>query len=279
VTSTDQHHGPTPPPQPAKAPAARSRRELRARRWSALTRWPLLTVSVLFLASYSVQVIAQPQGGVRHLLNAITWVVWAAFAVDYVVSLALAQRRLRWILHHPLDLALVVFPGLAMLRLARFISLVVLLQRHAGALVRGRVVTYVIGAASLVTWVAAVGVLDVERGAPGADIETIGDSLWWAIATITTVGYGDFTPVTLPGRLIAVGLMICGIALVGVITATFASWLIGQVRAPASTPPEAHPDAGAETTAQGPSEHPAPGSPSAPSASSANDDGTDLRRR
>ncbi|MFE5774994.1 potassium channel family protein [Brachybacterium sp. NPDC056505] len=229
----------------------------RAARWERTTRWPLLSVSLLFLASYSVQVIAQPDGLVRHLLNGITWVVWAAFAVDYVVSLVLAQHRLRWIVRHPLDLALVVFPGLAMLRLARFISLVVLLQRHAGALVRGRVVTYVVGASSLVTWVAAVGVLDVERGAPGGNIETIGDSLWWAIATITTVGYGDYTPVTLPGRLIAVGLMICGIALVGVITATFASWLIGPVRTPApaelggSAGPEASagPDAPAESDA------------------------------
>ncbi|UEJ83094.1 potassium channel family protein [Brachybacterium halotolerans subsp. kimchii] len=246
----------------------RTARGDRAARWERTTRWPLLSISLLFLASYSVQVIAQPDGLVRHLLNGITWVVWAAFAVDYVVSLVLAQHRLRWIVRHPLDLALVIFPGLAMLRLARFISLVVLLQRHAGALVRGRVVTYVVGASSLVTWVAAVGVLDVERGAPGGNIETIGDSLWWAIATITTVGYGDYTPVTLPGRLIAVGLMICGIALVGVITATFASWLIGQVRTPATAGTGAtghdapQPPADADRSSVRPRSDAAPGSPS-----------------
>lgn len=194
-------------------------------------QWPLLAISLLFLVAFSIQVIAQPSGRLSRVLNAITWIVWAAFAVDYLGSLALARQRGRWFVMHPLNLALVIFPGLAPLRLARFIYVVALLQRRAGAIVRGRIVTYVCGAAALLTWVAAVSVLSVERTAPDASIRTIGDALWWAVETITTVGYGDYTPVTLVGRLLAVGLMICGIALVSVITATFASWLLDQVRA------------------------------------------------
>ncbi|MGZ0712641.1 potassium channel family protein (plasmid) [Coraliomargarita sp. W4R53] len=65
-------------------------------------------------------------------------------------------------------------------------------------------------------------------------------SLWWAFVTITTVGYGDYYPATTTGRLIAVGLMIGGIALIGVVTATLASWIVERVsdqNETAATPP------------------------------------------
>ncbi len=55
--------------------------------------------------------------------------------------------------------------------------------------------------------------------------------MWWALVTITTVGYGDMTPTTAIGRFIAAGLMIAGIALLGVVTATLASWLVEMVSA------------------------------------------------
>ena len=72
--------------------------------------------------------------------------------------------------------------------------------------------------------------LDNERGKPGANIETFGDAVWWAMTTVTTVGYGDRYPVTGMGRVIAGAVMVAGIALLGTVTATLASWLIDQVR-------------------------------------------------
>lgn len=71
--------------------------------------------------------------------------------------------------------------------------------------------------------------LDAEQAAPGANIKTPGDALWWAATTVTTVGYGDRYPVTTQGRLIAVALMVVGIAMVGAITASVAAWLVSQV--------------------------------------------------
>jgi voltage-gated potassium channel len=53
-----------------------------------------------------------------------------------------------------------------------------------------------------------------------------GDAVWWTFATLTTVGYGDVTPVTPLGRLIAVGVMMIGMALLAAVTGTFASWLL-----------------------------------------------------
>lgn len=95
---------------------------------------------------------------------------------------------------------------------------------------RGRVVTYVLAAALLLIFCAALAVLDAERHANGANITQFGDALWWACVTVSTVGYGDLYPVTVEGRFVAVGLMVGGIALIGVVTAAFASWLIDRVR-------------------------------------------------
>ena len=61
----------------------------------------------------------------------------------------------------------------------------------------------------------------------------ISTALWWAFVTATTVGYGDHTPVTVYGKMVAVGLMFTGIALIGMITAMLASWIVDQVNAEA----------------------------------------------
>lgn len=86
------------------------------------------------------------------------------------------------------------------------------------------------GGATLLSFVAALAVTDAERGQHGGNITSFGDGWWWAITTMTTVGYGDRYPVTTQGRFVAVGLMIGGIALLGTVTATLASWLSDRVR-------------------------------------------------
>ena len=88
-------------------------------------------------------------------------------------------------------------------------------------------------AAGTAVGLGALSALDAERDAPGATITSFGDAVWWAWATVTTVGYGDRFPVTLEGRLIAFALMLVGISLVGVVTASVAAWLIANVERPA----------------------------------------------
>jgi voltage-gated potassium channel Kch len=101
---------------------------------------------------------------------------------------------------------------------------------------RGRVGIYVAGGASLLAFCAALAVLDAERSSVDANITDFGDAIWWAVTTMTTVGYGDHYPVTPAGRLVAFGLMIGGIALLGTVTATLASWLVETVAAEKSRP-------------------------------------------
>jgi voltage-gated potassium channel len=105
------------------------------------------------------------------------------------------------------------------------------LNRRATIRLRGRVGIYVAGGASLLAPCAALAVLDAEQSTPDANISDFGDAIWWAVTTMTTVGYGDHYPVTAAGRLVAFGLMIGGIALLGTVTATLTSWLVETVAA------------------------------------------------
>lgn len=199
-------------------------------RWQQLVEFPLAIAAVAFLVAYSWQVIGELTGTAEALAEAIVWTTWALFLVDYAANLYLAPRRFRWFYTHLLDLAIVVLPMLRPLRLLRLVTILTVFQRTAGAAFRGRVIVYVAGASLLLIWVAALAVLDAERGHDGS-IQTFGQGLWWAFVTITTVGYGDYFPVTATGQLVAVGVMIGGIALIGVVTATLASWIVEKVGA------------------------------------------------
>lgn len=211
--------------------ATRTRAEM-GERWVRLTQWPLIISAVLFLIAYAVPIIdPRVPRFVKVVCNWVDWATWAMFAVDYVVRLVLAEDRRRYLLRHWLDLLIVALPLLRPLRLLRLLPLISVLNRHATLLLRGRVALYVAVGSSLIAFVAALTVLSVERGRPGANIENFGDAIWWAAETMTTVGYGDVYPVTAWGRTIAVGLMVCGIGLLGTVTATLASWLVEHVAA------------------------------------------------
>ncbi|MDT0195143.1 potassium channel family protein [Arthrobacter sp. AB6] len=106
------------------------------------------------------------------------------------------------------------------LRLLRLVTLLSVVHRTLGDTLRGRV-------------------LDAEQSAPDAKIMTFGDALWWAMTTITTVGYGDMYPVTPIGRTVAAALMMSGIAVLGVVTASIASWLVQRVEDTAEAVSEA----------------------------------------
>lgn len=175
---------------------------------------------------------------VRAAGVALNWIIWLAFLLDFSVRWALDHRwsypRRAWF---DVVLILVTPPfgvpdsmqGIRALRALRLLRLfrafgvaamaLALLRRHFGrqkfhfvALVG--VFTVVLG---------AVGIYVAENGENRA-IAGFGDALWWAVVTATTVGYGDVSPITTEGRVIAVVLMLTGIGVIGVFTATVASF-------------------------------------------------------
>jgi voltage-gated potassium channel len=201
----------------------------RLQRWEQRVEWPLATVAGIFLIAYSIQVLAEPQGHAEQALHIITTVAWTAFAAEYFVRLALASNRSSWFFHHLFDLAMVALPFLRPLRLLRLLVLFGVLQKAIGGAIRGRVVVYTAFSATLLIYVASLAILETERYEPDSKITTFGDAVWWSITTVTTVGYGDLAPVSGVGRVIAVLLMIGGISVVGIVTATLASWIIQRV--------------------------------------------------
>jgi len=154
--------------------------------------WPLTAIAVLFLVAYAWPILDpeldQPWPAV---FLAITWAAWAVFALDYFVRLILAERSGAFVRTHLFGLATVVLPLLRPLQLLRLVTLLNVLNRYAGASLRGRVMVYVVGSMVLVLFVSALAVLDAERGREGSNITTFGDAVWWSFTTVTTVGYGD----------------------------------------------------------------------------------------
>lgn len=198
--------------------------------WEQRTELPLFVVALVFLGGYTARVLAHGAAW-RDLALAVTLAAWAAFVADYAVRLVLSGERWRFPRTHWLDTLVLLLPLLRPLRLVKIYTSV---QRRRTdqpwMSLYGRVMTYAGLSSLLLAFSAALAVYQAERGAPGATIRTFGDSLWWAASAITTVGYGDVTPVTWIGRTIAVGLMACGLALLGAVTGSFSSWLIQVFR-------------------------------------------------
>lgn len=199
-------------------------------RWESVAEMPLTLLALLFLVAYAWPIL-DPDLARSWVVacQVVTWGAWVLFALDYAARLSLSRDRARFIRSNVFDLAVVALPILRPLRLLRLVTLLAVLNRYAGDNLRGKVAVYVAGSTLLILFVASLAVLDAERGAEGANISNFGDALWWAMTTVTTVGYGDRFPVTETGRFVAGGLMLAGIALLGVVTASLASWLVQRV--------------------------------------------------
>jgi voltage-gated potassium channel len=195
----------------------------------------LLIVPALILEERATSTI------LRDVAHGINWIVWLAFCAEYIGKLWLAPDRRRYVRGAWFDLIIILLSppflvpdamqgarALRVLRLLRFVraaAVAAIGLREAAKGLRHRSFHYVVLATAVVVGVGAIGIFAVERG-QNNNIQSVGDALWWAIVTTTTVGYGDVSPVTGEGRFIAVGLMVVGIGFIGVFTATVTSFFL-----------------------------------------------------
>ncbi|MEU1015801.1 potassium channel family protein [Streptomyces sp. NPDC005898] len=194
-----------------------------------LTQGPLLGLAVAFAIAYAVPIVVpDADPAVSRACTVVEWVVWGSFAFDYLVRLLLTDHRGQFIRTHWLDLCAVILPMIQPLRLLRLVSTLMLVGRRARMASQIRLTTYVVGSVVGLLMFGSLAVLSVERDSPDGNIKTLGDAVWWSFTTMTTVGYGDHAPTTGLGRVLAVGLMLSGIALLGVVTANIAAWFIAR---------------------------------------------------
>jgi voltage-gated potassium channel len=186
-----------------------------------------------------------PGSGWHRFAILANWVVWAIFALELSLILYAAPRKRAALSAHWLDAALVVMSVpifgrlLSSMRLVRLVRLLrvfragVILARALGAerrLSSRDTFRFVALATVLLMVIAGVAQAELDAG----DFHSYWDGIWWAICTVSTVGYGDLYPHTTGGRVIAILLMIVGIGFVAVLTAAIASRFV-KVDADAET--------------------------------------------
>jgi voltage-gated potassium channel len=200
-----------------------------------LTNWDVL---ILFLSIFSIVALALdvflPNGiGVREILRIFDFAVCMIFLADFFWRLGSAESKTNYLKWGWIDLISSI-PSLEFFRVGRFFRIFLIFRlfrtfrsarelclflyrnRSQGALYTTFMISFVL------TVVGAIAVFEFESKTNG-NISDPGDAVWWAVVTVTTVGYGDFFPVTIEGRIVAVLLMICGIGLFGTFTGYIAS--------------------------------------------------------
>jgi voltage-gated potassium channel len=213
-----------------------SRRQRLLDAYEARTTVLLSALALVYLVTFSLQVILYEPDETWY--RWATWFglfLWLLFVVDLVFRFALSPHRRRFVRRNLLDIITVVVPQFRALRALRAFSSGGVLSKGRGALSGKAVVTAALGTA-LIVWVGSLMVLSAERGAQGAEITSFPDSLWWSFETITTVGYGDFVPVTWLGRFFAVLIMLLGVSVLGVISASLAATLVKQSQSQSPSP-------------------------------------------
>lgn len=195
---------------------------------------PLLLAALLTIPAIALEQsdVGEPWDTFVSVLN---WVVWTAFLAEAVLMLGVVENRWRWVREHPLEVAIIVLtpPFLpASMQAARVFRLFRLLRlMRLGILMRRFLSTEGIRDAAVLAAMTVLG-----GGAAFAAVESsqhlsAWDGTWWAITTVTTVGYGDIKPETDEGRVIAMVVMTVGIGFVALLTAAAAERFMRSRRA------------------------------------------------
>lgn len=216
-------------------------------RITVLVEWPMGILALMLVPALIVESQATSPG-MQLAARVTNWAVWLAFCAEYLTKLYVAPSRARHVRTAWFDLLIIVLSppflvptymeGTRTVRVVRLFRLLRLLRAVALASlgfkilrrVLGRHRLHYVGAMAIaIIGMGAMAVFLLERGV-NPSMTSVGDALWWAVVTATTVGYGDVSPVTVEGRVIAVALMVTGIGVIGAFTASVASFFLEHDR-------------------------------------------------
>ncbi|WP_110690590.1 ion transporter [Salinicola endophyticus] len=196
----------------------------------------VLAISFYVLAALFASAFLHLPPEIERLIGYLDYLVCVVFFIDFCLRFYRAPSKWRYMRWGWLDLLSCIPAGwFQAARLARVVQVLRVLRALRSMeliwqlLFRNRaegVLASVATATVLLVVVSAVTVLLVEAPDPHSPINTAEDALWWAIVTVTTVGYGDYYPVTTLGRIVAVLLMVCGVGLFGSFAAYVSSLFV-----------------------------------------------------
>jgi voltage-gated potassium channel len=196
-----------------------------------VTRYPMAVLGLAWLVIGITVLTKDVNGSSSTFLVATLFILWAILLAEYLVRLVVTPDRRGYVRRRWVEPATVVVPPFQGWHFVGIERMGLLF--HEGALRVASILRHhglfrVLIAATATLFIGAWLVLLFEENAKGSNIHDYPDALWWAIVTVTTVGYGDRYPVSAGGRAVAVVLMLVGIGLIGVLTATVASVFIKE---------------------------------------------------
>ncbi len=175
-----------------------------------------------YLAILTLWIVVIPPGDFGHNAAIAVVIVRIAlsgvYAIDMAIRTVLARRHAHYVRTHLLGLAVIALPPLRIVFSLRLVQ---------SMFQKGHLSRFLL-TASLLVLNGAVAVYFYERHAAGSNIHTLGESVWWAVTTVTTVGYGDFYPVTGKGQIAASFIMAIAIVTLAVVTAQISSNFVEQ---------------------------------------------------
>jgi voltage-gated potassium channel len=192
-----------------------------------------LAMAALAIVYVALGFIVDEVEGARPEIGALELGLTGIFVLEFGSRILAARSRTAYLRGHWIDVVALAPPirGARVLRLLRLLRLVRAFAGiyraglHLNALARHKAFAWL-----LLAWLGVMAVcsawLYIAEHDVNKAIENPFDALWWGVVTLTTVGYGDVTPVTTEGRIAAMALMLLGIGLFGAITATITSYLM-----------------------------------------------------
>ncbi len=202
------------------------RREALLVRMEQVTELPLLVLAFAMVPLLAASLFWDLTPGEERLVFILDAVVWALFAADLAVKTAIAPNRRRFLMRHWLEVLIVVIP---FARPFRILRIAVYGTRAFSSAVRIFNVDFLLVYAIGLVLVVATIVTTLEEGS-GSPLGFFPNSLWWAVTTVTTVGYGDMVPGTTAGRIAGIVLMVGGVGLFTAVTANFAAVMVRRQR-------------------------------------------------
>lgn len=199
---------------------------------------PLLVLSFVWLALLVVELV----WGLNRALWIVGQAIWVIFIAEFALSLVVAPRKLAYVRANWLKALALLAPAFRILRLARFarfarasrgvrllrvVSSVNRGMNALGATMRRRGFGYVLALTLIVTFAGSAGMYALERDAPGGGFDSYASALWWTAMIVTTMG-SEYWPKTPDGRVLCLFLALYAFAVFGYVTATLATFFIGQ---------------------------------------------------